>query len=94
MSTTKEKIRIMQAFEDGKPIEQLFENGIPPLCFDKGTYSGEPDWNWLNCEYRIKREPRRVWIVYNEEGNIHDVRFEAPLVRHGYTWASFLEELK
>jgi len=58
MSTTKEKIEIMQAFEDGKTVE----------C--RGESSGiwgkvavpNPLWNWPDCEYRIKPEPIECWV--------------------------------
>ena len=52
MSTTKEKIAIMQAFIDGAKIE----------CMDKDdtvkqfNYVGAPAWDWNAFDYRVKDE--------------------------------------
>ena len=52
--TTKEKIEVMKAYEDGKKIQTR----------DPGSYTWvdwtaefEPRWNWENIDYRIKPEP-------------------------------------
>lgn len=49
MKTVQEKIAVMQAFADGKPIE-----------FSKGdgdwVVVGRPTWNWHNCDYRIQED--------------------------------------
>lgn len=48
--TTKEKIAVMQAYEDGKTIQQ--------------DYHGEwvdidvPEWNWATSDYRVMPEPK------------------------------------
>lgn len=47
---TKEKIEVMQAFEDGKLIE--FSNGDGDW-----KHVGEPSWDWACFEYRIKKAP-------------------------------------
>lgn len=49
---TKDKIKIMQAWVDGKKIE-VFDRG----CNDWEVLTTEPNWNWLNGDYRIKPEP-------------------------------------
>ena len=55
--TTKEKIEVMQAFEDGKEIE-----GRPTYVtkggYDPGWHSidGEPSWNWDQCKFRVKTD--------------------------------------
>lgn len=60
MKTTKEKIAIMQAYEDGKKIE---------VCgkIENVWYSTtSPDWNWANCDYRIKPEPEYVPFTFKD----------------------------
>ena len=60
MKTTKEKIAIMQAYEDGKKIE---------VCgkIENVWYSTtSPDWNWANCDYRIKTEPEYVPFTFED----------------------------
>ena len=52
MKTTKEKIEVMQAFEDGREIQRK--------CWDSNTWlnshsAPEPDWDWLTWDYRIKK---------------------------------------
>ena len=53
---TKEMIEVMQAFEDGKEIEESQrykdkENGMP---YNKWVMVEQPIWNWSNNDYRIK----------------------------------------
>jgi hypothetical protein len=43
---TKEAIRIMQAFVDGKEVESMYDG--------KWESRTKPSWNWTNCFYRIK----------------------------------------
>ena len=49
--TTKEKIEVMEAYAEGKKIQFRMSG-------DKDwwnwTYPGEPNWNWGDCDYRIK----------------------------------------
>ena len=72
---TKEKIEVMQALEDGKAI---FER---PLChggvWKKCEY---PSWNWGNHEYKVKEEPREIWVNVYDNGDymqIHNSEFDA-----------------
>jgi len=58
-TTLKEKISIMQAFEDGKEIETEFSTGWLPAY--------EPCWNWNEHNYRVKPEPRVVYINVGDE---------------------------
>lgn len=48
--TTKEKIAIMQAYEDGKAIQYLY--------YGVWTDIDVPCWNWAKCQYRVKPEPK------------------------------------
>mgnify|MGYP003329924594 CR=1 FL=1 len=52
MKTTKEKIEVMQAFEEGKPI-QIRINKEDGKWFD---FKETPHWNWEENDYRIKPE--------------------------------------
>lgn len=52
--TTKEKIKVMQAFVDGKAIQ------IKSVCGanDWTDQNGEPLWDWYGSIYRIKSETK------------------------------------
>ncbi len=61
MSTTADKIRIMQAYVDGKCIQiNAAPNGMEPCWCD---YRG-PSWDWAVQDYRIKPEPRKPREVF------------------------------
>lgn len=52
MKTTKEKIEVMQAYVDGKQIQVwLSTTGWTDIV-------REPCWEWSDCDYRIKPEPK------------------------------------
>lgn len=55
--TTKEKIEVMQAYEDGKQIEcrQIIAKAIGDVEWED---SKEPTWDWVMFDYRIKHEPK------------------------------------
>jgi len=52
MKTTKEKIEVMQAYVDSKQIQVwLSTTGWTDIV-------REPCWEWSDCDYRIKPEPK------------------------------------
>lgn len=57
MSSTKEKITVMQAYADGKLIEYRIKPSYEWITY-LGT--GELSWDWWNNEYRIKQEPEYI----------------------------------
>ena len=65
---TKEKIAVMQAFEDGK---EIFER---PLCHGGEWESCEyPIWDWSTRQYVAKEEPREIWVnVYDYGIHVYD----------------------
>jgi len=55
---TKEAIRVMQAFVDGKEVEYLHSGT------EGWVTTTNPSWNWTNCFYRIKPTPvLRPWTA-------------------------------
>jgi hypothetical protein len=61
LMNTKEKIEVMQAFIDGKEIqEQSGGNSEWRNCH-------EPSWDWFSREYRIKPQPRE-WTMAIKDG--------------------------
>lgn len=51
MKTTKEMIEVMQAFDEGKQIQLLCDDGI-------WRDTNKPCWGWDEINYRIKPEPK------------------------------------
>jgi len=57
--TTKEKIEVMQAFLDGKDVQRKDIQRKLSLNGDGWSdFTGEPIWNWLEFDYRIKPTPK------------------------------------
>lgn len=54
--TTEEKIAIMQAYVDGKQIQQVQVRWCNETI--EWEDAPEPSWNWDEREYRIKPEPK------------------------------------
>lgn len=58
--TTEEKIKIMQAFVDGKQIQSKWTSSddINWRDVEIDRISPEPTWFWGECDYRVKPEPK------------------------------------
>lgn len=54
MKTTQEKIAVMQAFEEGKPVRWNRSSG--GCGVSKKTEGGKLDWGWESCDYEIVQE--------------------------------------
>ncbi len=60
IASTLEKIKVMQAFCDGKTIE-CRNQSISNYTYDRSTY---PAWNWSQFDYRVKPTPKlRAWHI-------------------------------
>ena len=54
MKTTKEMIEVMQAYLDGKQIEESTDQ--------KAWFTCEPIWNWAKCDYRVRK---KVYVPFD-----------------------------
>lgn len=64
---TVEKMKIMQAWLDGKKIRYRVEGGV--WCYTDSSCPG-PTWDWSTCVYEIA--PREFWInVYPNSTYVH-----------------------
>jgi len=59
---TQEKIKIMQAFVDGKVIQVTARGGD----WVDMSQLDNPGWNWHGCTYRIKPESKVIWVNEGE----------------------------
>ena len=58
MTTLDEKIKVMQAYKDGKQIEgKRNEASIWLPC-------KIPCWDWYTYDFRIKKEPKKIVKLY------------------------------
>lgn len=66
---TKEKIEVMQAWEDGKTVQAYWDKQWQDLDSKQ-----EPIWNWGDNIFRIKPEPKEIWVlngkVIQEDGRL------------------------
>ena len=60
MKTTKEMIKVMQAYERGEQVQLLNINGN---WEDKDN----PAWNWAKCDYRVKLKKKYIPFDTAEE---------------------------
>ena len=65
--TTKEKIEVMQAFDDGKTIEMSLGGK------SDWEEARNPQWNWLTCLYRVKTAPASQLDRIKAEYGWHEV---------------------
>ena len=86
---TKEAIRVMQAYVDGKDVECKYLGGWERI--------DQPNWNWNNHDYRIKptktlrpwtanEVPLGAWLRHSGQGRkaiIIDVTFDQQIGIHG-----------
>lgn len=63
--TTKEMIKVMQAYEDGAEIEfRVLAGSVWHSCVTSG-----PEWDWSSIDYRVKPKHREVWVNEYPDGN-------------------------
>ena len=55
--TLREKIEVMEACERGEEIE--ISNNLGEIWIQEPC----PNWNWVNCTYRIKPRPKQVVVI-------------------------------
>lgn len=58
----QERIAVMQAAQGGAVIQRRPNNGKVWVVVPN------PKWDWDNCVYRVKPEPKRIWIVTYANG--------------------------
>lgn len=75
-------IAVMQGALDGKLVECRVRTG-----WDGDPWrSGEVSWDWARYEYRLKPEPRRVWVNEYRDGGfggVYSTRDDAERVGAG-----------
>lgn len=81
------KAGVMLAFSKGKNVEE--RNRLNPNA--QWNPNPEPCWNWERYIYRVAKEPLRVWVVFDIEGNPHSVHMKPPV---GFPASEFVEVLK
>jgi len=65
MKTTKEKIEIMQVYENGADIEFRKKSKVDNQWITLYSYSSVV-WDWLGTDYRTKPEPKKRLMTIKE----------------------------
>ena len=85
MKTTKEMIEVMQAYLDGKQIEESIDQKVWFTC--------EPIWNWAKCDYRVKK---KVYVPFDtaEEFLAAQRKYSKTVIRKedNYLFRSYVNE--
>lgn len=55
---TKKAIEVMQAFVDGKVVEYRWAAHTT----EPWETATSPSWSWGQVEYRIKPQPKEIWV--------------------------------
>lgn len=89
---TKEKIEVMQGYEDGKPVEcNLLKRGVWTVIEEMPIGEEGPIWDWYQNYYRIKPEPREFWLNIYEH---HTARFASETMANNYQLKDRIECIK
>ena len=92
---------VMLAYASGKPIQirRRRSNSPPPQALEKwqDVYTS-PSWSWEGFEYRIKPEPREVWLaISSNTGMVISAISALPAegtAYEGYPYRRFVEDLE
>ena len=74
---TEYKIRVMQAFLDGEKVQCRRLMSSKPWC----PAGPCPSWAWADYDYRIKPEPRAVYVNEYADGDFSYAYPSAELAR-------------
>ena len=66
---TEKQIAVMAAYVNGEKIEYAMRCTNPVF---RAYTKGEPLWDWNTVLYRVKKEPRRVWMNVYPNGDAHN----------------------
>ena len=72
---TKKAVEVMQAYLEGKVIEGR----------RNGSTNGwirlrSPEWNWSETEYRVKPEPKEIYVIEYPDGTFRAFKSDAAVV--------------
>lgn len=82
--TNQEIIDVVKAASEGKPIEYRVKPGNIMIATSKAQNPWVPHpspcWNFEECEYRVRREPRTIYLNEYpgiENSDVYDTRENA-----------------
>jgi len=92
---TKEKIKVMQAYLDGKTICYYYNDIEPDKVYTSNIAEGDDmEWIWDNITYYVKHTPR---VIYCKEtnGTLEMKAFKSEDCGNIYCedWIKFVEEI-
>ncbi len=89
---TNAAILVMAAFSNqGKEIEYLPRYGGTRTRWKPAD---PPEWNWLECEYRVKPEPKKIWASITKDGLVLTATSIKPNAALAHNYREFVEVLE
>lgn len=79
MTTLDEQIKILQAAKDGKIIERRRKLSRDGWAVKNLVIS--PSFNFHAFEYRVKPEPRTIYVAFNDSGKAYAAALETDAIR-------------
>ncbi len=70
MKSLRERTEIQQHYLDGGKVEFKTHDSLGWANLNMAT---DPSFNWLNLDYRKKKEPRVIWVTHYDNGKIKNV---------------------
>lgn len=74
--TEQQMIEVIQAKRDGQTIQYRKQKSVMDWAVVK-----DPVWDFSSCEYRVKPEPRTIWIRTYSDGSTRVFDNEADALR-------------
>lgn len=68
----REAARVMLAYANGAEVEGIYVN---PQSMGKHFHTDIPSFNWQVFNYRVKREPRVLWVGEQADGVLMATNF-------------------
>ncbi len=82
MSTTSDRIKVMQAKEDGKCIQYIPVDDSHSAGWLDYPKCGTPEWQWMSFNYRVKSNPdAKVGDVLRTNGKVPPNYFDTDVVQ-------------
>jgi hypothetical protein len=81
MQTTLERIKVMNAFVDGRRIECRQRSRV------EWVYTCNPVWNWEVVEYRVEQGKKKLLAYIDTNGELRQILSTSALSHASASWS-------